>query len=81
MFLNLYASIYRLTFRDLQGRKAEVEAELHRAELPHVGTHICSRQVTMGITHSKGDVHRCFLLTLTLRKATGNIHNLNKTLI
>lgn len=72
-------SIYRLTFSDLQSRKTEVEAELHRTELPHVSAHICSRQVTLGITHSEGDVHRRLLLTLTLGKATGNIHNLDKT--
>lgn len=32
-----------LTFSDLQGRKTEIEAELHSAELPHVATHVWSR--------------------------------------
>lgn len=77
----VYLSIHRLTFGDLQGRKPEVEAELHDAELPQMGAHVCPRQVTLSITHSEGDLHRCLLLTLTLRKATGNIHNLHKTLI
>lgn len=67
------------TFCDLQGRKTDVEAELHQAELSQVLADLRPWQVVPPITHREGDVYGKLLLRCQPGHARGDVQQLEQT--